>query len=406
MKKICTAFAVVALTATTALAAGELAPSGGAYYPDDAMNQGYIAVNLEESIDLPTATVTYGGVAHEATVSSVGFSGMSYRVNVADVMNGQSAGTAFTLSVAGLSGDYVWEPIFPLTGVSPVSGSVLDSKNQKVVFSFSPAVSYTGIRLTSGSVITNLDQSGDNVTSVTVDLAESQWGLPVGGVNSMTVALQGVTANGVSISNASGSAGTILASYSFEEAATGVTFLGVDPAEDEATAAELWDYWNVAFMFSDAVELTDEDVSAVIKFYRRGDVELEDYTITVPTSEIYADWNYRGGYYGVEVPAPEVPEDLPTTFAYLTITLQGIAYNGELLKEQPSAKYHKTIDMSYRSAAQGNIANVKESFSVNTATVNVYDVHGRLVKENVGKENILNLPAGLYIVDGKKMIVK
>lgn len=404
MKKIYAAFAVVALTATTALASGELAPSGGAYYPDDAMNQGYIAVNLEESIDLPTATVTYGGVAHEATVASVGFSGMSYRVNVADVMNGQSAGTAFTLSVAGLSGDYVWEPVFPLTGVSPVSGAVLDSKNQKVVFSFSPAVSYTGIRLTSGSVITNLDQSGDNVTSVTVDLAESQWGSPVGGVNSMTVALQGVTANGVSISNASGSAGTILASYSFEEAATGVTFLGVDPAEDEATAAELWDYWNVIFMFSDAVELTDEDVSAVIKFHLPNGLALAAYTIEVPTDEMYADWNYRGGYYGVEVPAPEIPEAIANSYSYITISLQGIAYNGDVLAVQPSAKYMKTLpsNVARKMATAGIASNLIKS----GMTGDVYSVSGELVKNSASNEDIQALPSGVYIVNGAKVLIK
>lgn len=404
MKKIYTAFAVVAMTATTALASGELAPSGGAYYPDDAMNQGYIAVNLEESIDLPTATVTYGGVAHEATVASVGFSGMSYRVNVADVMNGQSAGTAFTLSVAGLSGDYVWEPVFPLTGVSPVSGAVLDSKNQKVVFSFSPAVSYTGIRLTSGSVITNLDQSGDNVTSVTVDLAESQWGLPVGGVNSMTVALQGVTANGVSISNASGSAGTILASYSFEEAATGVTFLGVDPAEDEATAAELWDYWNVAFMFSDAVELTDEDVSAVITYHRANGVVLSQFTTEVPTSEMYADWNYRGGYYGVEVPSPALPDDLPPTFSYLKITLQGIAYNGVSLVEQPVAIYQAELTDVVRKASQ--FAGIETDLVKKENNTAVYNIQGSVVKTNATNDDIKNLPKGLYIINGTKVAIK
>lgn len=406
MKKLFSTLAVAALTATTALAAGELVPSGGAYYPDDAMNQGYIAVTLEESIELPTATVTYGGVAHNATVEAMGFSGMTYRVNVADVMNGQNAGTAFSLSVADLSGDYVWEPVFPLTGVSPVSGTVLDSKNQKVVFTFSPAVSYTGIRLTSGSVMTNLDQSGENVTTVTVDLTENQWGSPVGGVNSMTVALQGVTANGVSISNASGSAGTILASYSFEEAASEVTFLGVDPAEEEATAAELWDYWNVIFKFSDAVTFNDDSVGAIIRFYDFYDEEMEDIApITVPVSEIYANWNYRSGYYGVEIPAPEVV-NMPEDFYYLTITLNGVAFNGVPLTTQPSATYYAELQ-TYRNVRKAaNTAGIAKGFVTEYTAFTVYNMQGAIVKTSATTSDIQALPAGIYIINGKKVNVR
>lgn len=38
--------------------------------------------------------------------------------------------------------------------------------------------------------------------------------------------------------------------------------------------------------------------------------------------------------------------------------------------------------------------------------VNVYNVQGMLVKESVKKTAINELPAGLYIVDGKKIVVR
>lgn len=402
--RILTSLALAAI-ATCAFAQGELSPSGGTYYPDDAMNQGYITATFNESVDAPAATVTVGNVAHEAEVEPVGFNGTTYRVNVADVMDGKAANTPFTLAVGTLSGNYVWQPQFPLTGVTPASGSELDSKAQTVKFTFSPAVSYDGIRLTSGAVITNIDKAESNVTSVTVTLSEDQWGAPVGGVNSMTVALLNVTANGVSISNASGSVGTILANYTVAEQAATVTFLGVDPEEDWATAEELWDYWNVVFKFSDAVTLTDEETTAVIRFYDSYESDLEGVEpIFVPTSEIYADWNYRGGYYGVEVPAPEVV-DMPEDFYYLTITLQGIAYNDTVLAEQPSATYY--AELQTRSARKApKTAGVAEGITTESSSYPVYNVQGGLVKANASKADMNNLPAGMYIVNSKKVVIR
>lgn len=403
MRAIFTSLFAVAI-AVTANAQGNLIPAGGAFYPDDAMNQGAVTAVFEEAVATPTATITYGGTSYAASVEEVGFTGTTYRVDVAEVMNGQAANTAFQVSIAGLTGSYTWQPVFPLSSVSPASGTELTSKTLNVVFNFSPAISYTGVRLTSGSVTREISQSSTSATKVTVAVNESDWGMPVGGVNTMTVELLGVKAKGVSISNVSGTEGSIVATYTIAEASENVTFLGVNPAENEATAAELWDYWNVSFMFSDAVELTDENVTAVVKYYRRGGVELEDYTMNIPTEEIYADWNYRGGYYGIEVPAPELPSDLPSNFAYLTITLQGIAYNGALLNNQPSATYQKTITAPAQKIIKNNTAGIADSIITNN-THEVYNLHGVKVGE-VSNNEISSLPSGIYLIGGRKVVVK
>lgn len=397
-----TTLAVVAL-AVSANAQGILNPASGTYYPDDAMNQGCITAVFDETVANPTATITVNSTAYTAEVEDLSFDSTIWRVNVADVMNGKAAGTKFNLSIGGLTGSYTWQPVFPLTGVTPAAGTELTSKTQKVVFTFSPAISYTGVRLTSGAEIREIAQSGNGVNTVTVAISDSDWGSPVGGVNNMTVALLGVTANGVSISNASGSEGTILANYTFAEEATDVTFLGVDPTEDEATAAELWDYWNVIFKFSDAVSLTDENVTAVITYHRANGAVLSQFTTEIATEEIYADWNYRGGYYGIEVPAPELPSNLPANFAYLKITLQGVAYNGTLLTEQPSATYAAELTSPLRKA--NKTAGISNSLQVQEGSGNIYNMQGVMIKSASNSDNV-SLPTGMYIIDGKKVAIK
>lgn len=403
MRFLLTSLCVVALAAT-ANAQGVLLPAGGTYYPDDAMNQGKITAVFEEAVEAPTATITYGGNSYAAPVDEIGYTGTSWRVDVAEVMNGQPANTSFQLSIAGITGNYTWQPVFPLSSISPASGTELTSKTQNVVFTFSPAVSYTGVRLTSGSVTREIAQSSTSTTSVVVAFNENDWGLPSGGTNTMTVELLGVEADGVAISNVSGTAGAIIAVYTFAEVPENVTFLGVNPAEDEATAAELWDYWNVSFMFSDVVTMTDENVSAVITYYSEEDEVLSQFTTEIPTEEIYADWNNYGGYYGIEVPAPELPSNLPPFFSYLKITLQGIAYNGVLLNEQPSATYYAELESPVRKAIK--TTGIRSSINTPEVSGNLYNMQGVMIKSNVDSTDITTLPSGMYILNGKKIVIK
>ena len=69
--RILTSIALASI-ATCAFARGEPGPPGGTYYPEDAMNQGYITATFDERVAASAATVSVGAVAREAVVEPVG----------------------------------------------------------------------------------------------------------------------------------------------------------------------------------------------------------------------------------------------------------------------------------------------------------------------------------------------
>lgn len=411
MKKIFTAMAVVALTATSAFAAGELTPSGGVYYPADANNAGVVRIQLESAVETaPTAVISCGTESVNASVYQVGSTGMYWNVEMQEALSALTANTDVTLTVTAdtetLVGNYNYRPVFPLTSIAPENYTELTSKAQNVVFTFDQSVSYSSVVITSGSKTTTLDGGSGSV--VTVPVLESYWGNATGVTNTLSVRLMGTNVGGVYINNMTDGEGVIGATYTFTETISSVDFLGVNPPEDEATAAELYDYWYVTFMFNNEVTMT-ENVAAIVRFYDDFDSELANVTpIQISSEDVFGGWNYRAGYFGLEVTAPELPANLPDDFAYLTITLNGVAYNNQVLATQPSAKYYADLSAIPQgiSAKKIGSAGINNITSITTQTVDVYNLQGVLVKSNMPQNNINSLPAGLYIINGKKVIIR
>lgn len=411
MKKILSALAAVALTATTAFAAGELIPAGGVYYPTDAINDGCITAQFEDSIAVPSATVTINSVAHNTSVKSVGFTGKVYRVAVDSILNGSAAGTAFTLNVGGLSGNYTYQPTFPLTSVVPAADSALSEKTATIRFNFNTSVNYNGVAIKSGEKVDTIPGAGAG-QNIDVALLESYWGTPVNGVNHISVTLLNVAVDGVSISNVSGNPGCIGANYTFTEEAPAATFLGVEEDPYWFLAQDLFGM-TITYKFSESVNL--DNAKIVVKLINDNGTAIE--TKEYAKNDMTGDWNMRGNYYGVTIELPsewldkyaEFDEESYTwlaDFNHMTVTLTGIT--AQSLNTPYELTYLTSFDEGtmLNSKKKGGAASVNSAVVPENGAFTVYDISGRVVLNNAKMEGLKDLNKGIYIVNGKKIAIK
>ena len=84
-------------------------------------------------------------------------------------------------------------------------------------------------------------------------------------------------------------------------------------------------------------------------------------------------------------------------------------YSAELYVPAESIDLYKTADVWQ---LFGNILPINEESGIETikgesaSSYNVYDLKGRLILSTSNKDDINNLEKGLYIINGKKCIVK
>lgn len=388
---------------------GSLNPESGHFYANDAVQNGRISAFYTDTIVATGATATVAGTAVTVEdVSKRGFfipvpalaDGSNFTVAVSGVTD--DAGTA----VANLSGTYTYHATIPVGNIAPASGTVTN-KAQTVVFTFTENVTCTSIVITSGEKTTETPYVAGpaGINRMEVAITANNWGTPVGGYNHLQVALKGVSvvSNSTPISNSPGSVGTISANYTIADAPATVTYLGVDPEPDWTYAEDVMG-WTATFLFSDAVTMTNTAATAVIDYLD----ELEDpiaASANVPMADITGALNPRTGQYGLFVPVPAAPiYDPGAVLAYMTITLQGITYNGSAVTlPAPLVSYEATPVVVFRAPATHAIQTEKTAVNEN---VDIYSMQGILLKKDVPASTVNTLGKGMYIVGNKKVFVK
>lgn len=398
MKKLFTALSALAVTMAAMAQNGTLIPAGGTYYPADANNQGYITVVYDEETAVPTASVTFNGNTVATTMEEVGFNGTTYRVAIESVMGDVTSATPFILSVGTQSAEYVYNPVFPFISAEPADGTNLSSKEDVIVFNFNQVATCDGVKFVSGDKETTIefDEIGK---SISVPLSSAYWGIAIDDINYLTVSLLNVKVDGVSISNVPGElVGTISSSYTVNDKQNVVTYLGVNEDPYWWLAQDLFG-WNVTFMYNDVVSL--DKAYAIITLMDK-DGELEDLTAKVSTG-ITGSWNMRANYYAVSVPVPAF-DLLEDEFVSMTIVLYGV----EASQSPVSVTYDSTFpedDCSYKVKQTHSTAGV-DLVETSIANVKVYNLQGHCVLENASSENIKTLDKGIYVINGKKIVIK
>jgi len=399
MKKILTSLCATLLTvAATAQVAATISPSDKNVFTPSAYD--YVSVTYGDTLTLSSAvaTVSYGTASTTVAVDSTTTLQALFDISKAAKKLGVSDGDVITVSVNGVSGaspvsaSYKYYTTLPKPTASPAAGSTLSSKTSSVTFTFSESLSCPYIQYVSGNVY-NTDTLGTSSTkTVTAKIKESYWGTSAADI---TVSLVGVTdAEGYVYP-------PYEATYYYAET---VNYLGVTPDPTTSTYQDAYDAWYVGFKFDKEIVMPESGIAATITFYDEDGVSIEDATVFINAEdgEVSVDYVGRAKYYIVNVPVPDVPEEA-SDFSYAVFSLNGFTYGGSFIS-QPSEIYYATLSSSAKTHL-GSLTNINETFTTKAvSTVGIYSIQGSLIKANTS--NVKGLAKGVYIVNGKKIIIR
>ena len=303
----------------------------------------------------------------------------------------------------------------PTYTVNPTSGSTIENRTFNVTFTFSEAVTVNEVEFIGGSRFNSTISTGTvsmtaPSTKVVVSVPEDVWGTPQSGEYLLTVNLPAIydkNGNQITITETSEEGETFSYAYTADASYTSpydveAEYLGLDP--DPATTT-VWDVYSegygfVNFLFSGEVALTD-DSEAEITFV----LSESEIPVIVSLNELWADWDWWTGSFAITVPMKEVNGLTQENLKGIKVNLYDVK-NGTTIIEELVANYTLV-------SSQEKSINVKKSPSItgisiitNDGTVNVYGINGNLVIKNATKSDINNLVSGLYVVNGKKFIVR
>lgn len=167
--------------------------------------------------------------------------------------------------------------------------------------------------------------------------------------------------------------------------------------EDE-TFAEAYANGTVTFGFTNPVVFDNvNNIGTITYIYDGGDEESNITSYTSEWNRMDGFWNVTFNYNNSEFSAEDLTQ--------IVITLSGVKSEvGEV--NVPGTTLTLDNVVSPQKTPRKIKSRMADELTNSNDLVNVYNVQGMLIKENVKKSTINEFPAGLYIVDGKKMIVR
>lgn len=161
------------------------------------------------------------------------------------------------------------------------------------------------------------------------------------------------------------------------------------------TFSSAYDQGIGSLYFTEEVIISGSEIGSV--HYELFDGLTEDFEI----SEFEADWDYMEGLYVVNFLYSS--EDYEASeISSITIEFSGINNENGAIKIAPIILQNDDISTPQKKATPQN----KLSLGVSNDNVNVYNLQGMVVKENIPVSELNSLPTGLYIVNGKKFVVR
>lgn len=301
----------------------------------------------------------------------------------------------------------------PTYTVSPAADSMIENRdNLTVTFTFSEEVTANAVQFMGGARFNPTITEGTiNMPapskSVTVQVPVEAWGEPVSGEYLLNVTLTTIKdATGNQIMETETDEEGIEYSYPYTVSSnytspsiTNAQYIGLDPDPDTTT---VWDVYNdgwgfVNFLFDAEVSLADT-AEAMITFYLSDGKEI---SFDISYDDLWADWDFWTGAYAITVPMMPDASITQENLVKIEVDLYDVIIGG---KEQELDATYDLVSAPQRVAERNNTASSKLTLSEESSNV-VYDIHGRVVM-NTANQNIKDLPAGIYVMAGKKFIVR
>lgn len=296
----------------------------------------------------------------------------------------------------------------PTYTVNPESGSTIEDRAEfKVSFTFSEEVKADSAQLVGGArfnsqmVTVATTKKAGNIIEVTVPA--DAWGTPSEGEYLLEVVLPEVY----------DSKGTLIQESDTDEEThetfyypytprtnyvspdnTPVEYIGYDPTNKEVTAWEAYnDGWGaINLYFTGTVDYSNMSVRVIYTTTTGNIVNV------VPDYDIWDDWNMWTGDYTVSFALPIVDSLTQENLNSISIAVSGIKANDSTIAISPIV-YTKSISSQFN-VKRNNTAGIS-NIAISEGNDAIYDLNGN----NVGN-NVSSLEKGIYILNGKKFIVK
>lgn len=415
MKRITTSFFALAAI-FCAFAQEEPTVTTGAMFPVDhnVYNPSYyenvIQVSYDNEIvaDNVTVTLTANGVTTEITPSEVNAYGLT--LNLETALSSLSENDQFSINITGVepaadtndvvenvSGTYLLRHSFPIATATPEPGN-LDDVNTTVKVTFTEPVEVVDIFFMSGSFMNqkvNHDNGPEGYASeLNAEIKEDYWSQTESPSN-IQVRLGNVKVNG----------GWIVPDYVFaythEFPKEDAKYLTYEPLSDEIT---VWDAYGNGWGFVDLVfdnEVEYEDADARLVYTLSNGTSQ---TFRIWGDEFWGDWSFWDNLYHVQVPLLEGTGITEDNLVSISLSVSGITTNGKAITI-PTITYSNTVLPTKQNARKVNNTAGINNIGVSETAV-VYNIQGNVILSNANNDDIKNLPAGLYIVNGKKVLVR
>ena len=301
----------------------------------------------------------------------------------------------------------------PFMSITPGYGATLDSRNTTVTITrteigslLAPDAKGVLVQGIAGQGFNQLPMEPDylpfNEDGVaTVQLTDASWALPYFEVYYLQLFVVFADATG-----------TPIYSEDLEDYVMGITAYktpDTDPAawalnypsernftQEGLTFKRFYEAGVCKFYFTKKVEFSNVNAIGAIVYSTNGTTDRKLIT------DYLAEWDDQSGLYAVTVPIQSENYDA-SDIASINVTLVGVRNGDNELIDVPSIM---VVNNSYAARKSAEKSGVTSGLLTNNELVNVYNVHGMLVKENVSSNSVNELPAGMYIVNGKKVLVR
>lgn len=300
--------------------------------------------------------------------------------------------------------------------VSPADSTVVENRNDfTVTFTFDSPVKIQHVQFIGGerfnSTRTVIDQPmTEAATEIKVNVPADVWGTPSAGNYLLEVSLPEIYNADDEQYMVSATDSETGESYQYAYTAQGfyisptgevVEFKGLDP--DPATTT-VWDEygggWGFCnFLFSGEVALTDSSVAEIYFHKTDGDIIMAE----VGYNDLWPDWDFWTGYFAVTVPMVEESSLTQENLAKIEVILYDIKVGSSVVDEYKAV--YDLVSTSEQNMRMPKTASSKLTISTEESST-VYDINGNVVMDVFSKEKVQELPVGLYIMNGKKFIVR